>query len=124
MRIPRPAPGRAKIWVVATLGLVVMTVGAVWWGLAATVGKPVWADVDWEVKDERTVVVRYSITKPTDMTVRCLVEAQAVDYSLVGSRDVEIGPQREKERIYETTVSTTSKALRGRLRNCREIPTT
>lgn len=98
-----------------------MTVGAVWWGLAAVVGKPTWMDVSWEVKDDRTTVVRYQVSKPTDLTVRCLIEAQGHDHSVVGSIEVVLGPQPKSEMSYETTVRTTGTAVRGGIRNCRSI---
>lgn len=121
MQIPRPAPGRAPIWLLATVGLLVLTAGAIWWGLAATVGKPTWIDVAWDVRDEHTVIVRYQVAKPADMTVRCLIEAQSEDHALVGSAEVEIGPLPEREMLHTTTLTTTGKAVRGGVRNCRAV---
>lgn len=121
MPLPRPAPGRAKIWITATLGLIVLTVGAIWWGLAATVDKPNWMEVSWDVRDDHTIVVKYQVAKPTDMTVRCLIEAQAEDHSVVGSTEVTLGPTSEREHLYSTTLTTTGKAVRGGIRNCREV---
>lgn len=122
MRLPRPAPGRAPIWILATLVVAVLTIGAIWWGLASTVGKPNWMEVAWEVKDDRTVEVRYQVSKPPDMTVRCTIEAQGKDHALVGSAEVVIGPQSARETLHTTTVRTTLPAVRGGIRTCREIP--
>ncbi len=110
------------MWILATLGIVVLTVGAIWWGLAATVGKPNWMDVAWNVTDDRTIEVRYQVSKPPDMTVRCTIEAQGEDHALVGTADVVIGPQGTRETLHSTTLRTTLPAVRGGIRTCREIP--
>ncbi|MBW3085642.1 hypothetical protein KEM60_01846 [Austwickia sp. TVS 96-490-7B] len=122
MQIPRPAPGRAPIWVVATIGLIVLTVGAVWWGLAATVGKPNWMDLTWEITDDNTMVVHYQVAKPTDQTVRCLILAQGPDHAAVGSTEVTLGPDPQQQKAYATTVRTTSRAVRGGVDSCRAVP--
>lgn len=121
MRLPRPAPGRAKIWLLATIALTVATVIAVWWGLAATVNKPTWQSVTWDIRDDRSVVATYAVSKPTDMTVVCVIEALGMDHALVGSREVTLGPAQEREKTYRTEVRTTARAVSAKLRNCREI---
>lgn len=121
VRLPRPAPGRAPIWIVATLGLVILTAGAMWWGLAATVDKPNWIEVAWNVKDDRTIDVTYQVSKPQGMTVRCTIEAQAEDHSVAGAADVLIGPQEARETRHTTTLRTTVRAVRGGIKTCREV---
>lgn len=121
MRIPRPAPGRAKIWLLATVALIVATVIATWWGLAATVGKPSWQDVAWDVKDERTIDVKYRVTRPQDMTVVCVIEAQAENHAVVGTLTVTIGPSDRSEVVQTSTLRTTNLAVRGGVRTCRDV---
>ena len=123
MRIPRPAPGRGKIWLLATACLLVATAIAIWWGLAATLAKPTWTTITWDVQGDHDIVVKYEVTKPTDMTVVCLFDAQALDHSAVGSKEVTLGPVPERTRRYETQLRTTTRAVTGTLRNCREIAT-
>ncbi len=121
MRIPRPAPGRAKIWLLATLALLASIVVAIWWGLAATLTKPTWTTLTWDIRDDREIAVTYQVSKPADMTVLCVVEAQGMDHALVGSKDVTLGPAGQRELTYTTAVRTTARAVKGTLRNCRQI---
>ena len=65
MPIPRPAPGSAKRWVVATTGILLGSAMAVWWGLASTVGKPSWTLMSYHVVDDRNVDVTYLVSRPT-----------------------------------------------------------
>lgn len=122
MRIPRPARGRAKIWVLATVLFAAATTLAVWWGLAATVNKPSWSTITWNIQSDRDIEVTYRVSKPADMTVLCVVEAQGMDHALVGSREVTLGPSGHREEIYQTWLRTTTRAVAGKVRNCREIP--
>ncbi|QQR99849.1 MAG: DUF4307 domain-containing protein [Austwickia sp.] len=121
MRIPRPAPGRAKIWLLATVTFITATVIAVWWGLSATLTKPTWQSVTWEIRDDRAAVATYTVNKPKDMTVLCVVEALGMDHALVGSREVTLGAADQRELTYQTEVRTTARAVSAKLRNCREI---
>lgn len=120
MPIPRPAPGRGKIWLLGTVALVVATVIAVWWGLSATTSKPTWQSITWEIRDDRTAVATYTVSKPKDMTVLCVVEALGMDHALVGSREVRLGPADQRELTYQTEVRTTARAVTASVRNCRE----
>lgn len=122
MSLPRPAPGRAKIWLLATVLLVAATAIAVWWGLAATVAKPNWQTLTWEIKDDREATVIYQLSKPPDMTVVCVAEALGADHALVGSRDITIGPTEQREATYTALIRTTTRAVTANLRNCREAP--
>ena len=121
VRIPRPAPGRGKIWVLATVLLLGATAVAIWWGLAATLTKPNWTTITWDIRSDREIEVMYQVSKPAEMTVQCVVEASGADHALVGSREVTIGPQPDRERTYRTVLRTTAPAIAGKLRNCREI---
>lgn len=97
------------------------TVLAVWWGLASTLGKPSWNDLAYDVRNPREVVVRFQLTRPEDITVRCTIVAQETGHATVGRTTVDIPPGPPATGVHEVTVRTTSLAVIGRVRTCAEV---
>lgn len=120
MPIPRPAPGRARLWILATLGILAMTAVAVWFGLASSLSKPTWQTLGFTSAGPRAIVVKYSVHRPEGMTVRCRLQAKALSHAVVGSTEVLL--PAEWGRIVETTttVRTTQFAVAAEVRSCQE----
>ena len=118
MPIPRPAPGTAKWWVVATIGILLGSAMAIWWGLASTVGKPSWTLMSYRVVDDRTVDVTYIVSRPTGREVTCMISAMDKTFATVGMIEVNV-PGSDTSSVKRTTrVRTTTRAVTGVVKSC------
>jgi hypothetical protein len=116
--IPRPAPGAAKWWVLATIGILLGCAMAVWWGLASTIGKPSWTVMSYRVIDDRTVDVTYLLARPTRQDVTCVISALDQSFGTVGLVNVHV-PGSEASSVQLTTrVRTTARAVTGVVQSC------
>jgi hypothetical protein len=116
--IPRPAPGTAKWWVVATIGILLGCTMAVWWGLASTVGKPSWTVLGYHVIDDRAVDVTYLVSRPTGRDVTCVIRAMNRSFGTVGLVEVHV-PGSDTSSVKRTTrVRTTTRAVTGVVKSC------
>jgi Domain of unknown function (DUF4307) len=120
--IPRPAPGAAKWWVVATIGIALGCAMAVWFGLAGTLGKPSWQDVGYRVIDDTTVDVTYLVSRPDGRDVTCVIRAMDQGFATVGLVEVRIqgsDNSSDNSSVQRTTrVRTTTRAVTGVVRSC------
>ncbi len=107
------------MWVFGTLAILGGIGIVVWFVLAASIGKPLWGDLAYDVKDARTVIVKYQLTRPTDRTVVCLVEAKEVNHGTVGRVEDVIPPGPQARVVRTVAVRTTSEAVIGQVRTCR-----
>jgi Domain of unknown function (DUF4307) len=116
--IPRPAPGTAKWWAVATIGILLGSAMAIWWGLASTVGKPSWTLMSYRVVDDRTVDVTYIVSRPTGRDVTCMISAMDKTFATVGMIEVNV-PGSDTSSVKRTTrVRTTTRAVTGVVKSC------
>ncbi len=118
MPIPRPAPGAAKWWVVATIGIALGCAMAVWFGLASTVGKPSWQDLGYRVIDDTTVDVTYLVSRPDGRDVTCVIRAMDQGFGTVGLVEVQIQGSDNSSVQRTTRVRTTTRAVTGVVRSC------
>jgi hypothetical protein len=116
--IPRPAPGTAKWWVVATIGILLGSAMAIWWGLASTVGKPSWTLMSYRVVDDRTVDVTYVVSRPTGRDVTCMISAMDKTFATVGMIEVNVPGSYTASVERTTRVRTTTRAVTGVVKSC------
>lgn len=105
------------------LGVVLTLIGAaiaVWFALSATVNKPNWRDMAFEVPSDDLVRVRFEVTKPPDMTAVCTLLAQEVNHAVVGRTTVVIPPADQRTTWHEAEIRTTAQATIGTVRTCHE----
>jgi len=116
--IPRPAPGEAKWWAAATIGILLGCAMAVWFGLASTVGHPSWTVQGYRVVDDRSVDVTYLVSRPTGSDVTCVVRAMDRSFGTVGLVTVHV-PASDTTSVQRTTrVRTTARAVTGVVKSC------
>jgi len=116
--IPRPAPGTARWWVVASIGILLGCALAVWFGLASTLGKPSWTDLSYHVIDEKAVDVTYLVSRPIGREVTCAILAMDKGFGTVGLVEVNI-PGSNTSSVQRTTrVRTTTRAVTGVVKSC------
>jgi len=116
--IPRPAPGKARSWVLGTIAILLGCAIAVWFGLASTLGKPSWTTLSYHVVDDRTVDVTYLVSRPTGRDVTCVIRAMDKGFATVGLLGVGI-PGSESQSVKLTTrIHTTTRAVTGVVKSC------
>ena len=118
MPIPRPAPGAAKWWVLATIGILLGCAMAVWWGLASTVGKPSWTVMSYRVIDDRAVDVTYLVSRPTRRDVTCVITALDRSFGTVGLIEIHVPGSDASSVELTTRVRTTARAVTGVVQSC------
>jgi hypothetical protein len=116
--IPRPAPGAAKWWAIATIGILLGSAMAIWWGLASTVGKPSWTVMGYHVVDDRTVDVTYLVRRPKARDVTCTIRALDQRFATVGLVEVHVPGSDESSVRRTTRVRTTTRAVTGMVKSC------
>ncbi len=110
-----------RIFILVGVALGVLgTIVVVWYALSATVTKPMWRDVSFDVVDDRLTTMRFELTKPTDMTVDCTVIAQETNHGVVGRTVVTVGPTQTPSTVHEVQIKTTTLAVIGTVRTCAE----
>lgn len=118
MPIPRPAPGKALLWALSTIGILLGCAVAIWFGLASTIGKATAQDLGYRVIDDRTVDVTYRVSRPIGRGVTCVVRALDRSFGTVGQVEVHI-PGSDTGSILQTTrVRTTTRAVTGVVKSC------
>jgi hypothetical protein len=103
---------------IAIAAVVLMTITAMWFGYAnySTVSH---RDVGFRVISTWQTEVDFEVTKPTEATVVCSVQALNNSYLTVGYLEVEIGPSEAITNRYTVAVNTTELAVTGLVDECR-----
>ena len=112
--------GRRRFVVLGVLLTLIGASLAVWFALAATVNKPNWRDVAFEVPSDQLVRVRFEVTKPPHMTAVCTLLAQETNHGVVGRTTVVIPPSDRRTTVHDAQIRTTSLATIGTVRTCHE----
>jgi hypothetical protein len=113
-------PKRSKrywLWI-SVVGIVLMAFGA----LIATIANfnPVQSkDIGFAVKDATQVVLDFEISKPKDATAICSLESLNEQFSQVGYKEIEIGPQDTDTVRFSISINTTELATTALVDECR-----
>lgn len=113
-RVRRRGPALVALGVVAT----VFVGWVVWAGLGAANRDVRWSDVGYEVVDDTTVEVTFTVVKDPDATVVCTVEALNGRFAQVGLATVEVGPADRRGVQHTVTVRTAERAVTGVVEAC------
>lgn len=117
MQLPTPPAGQGKWWVIGTVGVVVMTALAIWFGLAASSGVQ-WSDAGNDVVSDTQVRVIFDVTNQNGRPVTCTIEAQDVNHSQVGVTTVDLPASSMDSVRYTRTVRTVTRAVTGTVDSC------
>jgi hypothetical protein len=119
--LPRPAPGKAKGWALATIGILMGCAFAVWWGIASTAGHPTWDVLTYRVLNDRNVDVTYVVSRPAGRNVTCAIAALDRSFATVGLVQVQVQASdgSDGSSVRRTTrVRTTARAVTGLVKSC------
>lgn len=109
------------MWILATVGIAALSALAIWWGLASVVGKPNWEPRSFKVVSDQETLIKFAVSRPAGMTVRCEVQALDEHHAVVGRTDVVLGPELG-EYVEETAaIRTTARAVTAKPYQCREV---
>ena len=113
-------PKRSKkywLWLSA-VGIALMAIGA----LLATMANfnPVQSkDIGFSVKDATQVILDFEVSKPKDATAICSLESLNEQFSQVGYKEIEIGPQETDTVRFSVSINTTELATTALVDECR-----
>jgi hypothetical protein len=101
-------------------GLVALVFGAwvLWAGLDQSGGSIDATDRAFDILDERTIDVTFSVVMPAGEAAWCAVQAQDEQRSIVGWRVVELPAQDGFERTETVRLRTTGPAVTGLIHSC------
>ncbi len=115
---PTSTADQRKWWLIGGVGVAAGVAVAIWFGVSASTGRPVWTDVGYRVEGNQAVTVRYDLTREVGREVRCTVKALDVHHAAVGSVTVKIPAAQEKTTREVTQVRTTHRAVTGLVDTC------
>ncbi len=110
-------PSRGKVIALASALFAVFLGWSIWVSFfSPQSAKP--AVQGYEVVDDSTTIVRFSVVKPAESTAVCAVEVLSKSYAVVGYREVVIGPDTNSDALIEANVNTTSLGVTGLVEKC------
>lgn len=122
MPIPRPAPGTTRWWVVGTVGVLLGAAGAVWFGLASTVGSVRPEVTGYRVESDTAIVVEYDLHRPEGTAVTCRIDAIDAGKARVGTVEDAVPAEGPASVHREVRLRTTVRAVTGVVDSCVRVP--
>ena len=112
------APWRRRLLLV--LGLLAGAAALAWltWVALAAADRVHFDTQGYEVVDDATVLVTFSVVKDADEQVECTVEALSSGSAQVGLAVVDVGPADGATSVHTVTVRTQQRAVTGQVRTC------
>jgi Domain of unknown function (DUF4307) len=114
-RYGRKSPNKKLIAVFVGLALAIFLVWAAWVSFAGS--QPQGKTISYEIWNEQTTVVDFSVNKPKERSVTCSVKALSEDYAVVGYKEVQF-PAGESYIVSTVTLTTVRKAVTGLVDGC------
>lgn len=113
----RKPANQKRFKVLAILGVAAMTVTAMWFGFANY--SPIsHQDISFRVMSELEIEVEFELSKPTDATVVCSLEALNNAFATVGYVELEFGPSEVTTNRHTVRILTTELAVTGLVDQC------
>lgn len=122
-RVNRPdsQPSNRKWWIIGGVLITLFSALIVTYGVYLQSGQIRHTVTRYEVVDDQTVTVSFVVHRPPDTAVVCRVRAIAIDFSTVGTLDVEIPADAAggaRDVAQEVTLRTTTRANTGTVSKC------
>jgi hypothetical protein len=114
-RYGRKPANRKLLYVFAGVAGLIFIVWAAWVAIAGN--EPQGKTISYEVWDENTVIVDFSVNKPKESSVTCAIQALKEDYAVVGYKEVQF-PPGQSYIISSATLTTTHLAVTGLVDRC------
>ena len=92
--------------------------GAAWIAIPSPSGEVTFKDVGFSITDAGHAVVDFQVTKDTDATVTCAVQALNDSYAVVGWKQVTVGPAEQATTGQRITLRTDSLGVTGGVNAC------
>jgi hypothetical protein len=114
----QPKLSRTRWLAISVSGVALMVIGV----LIASIANynPVQSqDIGFSVKDATQVILDFEVSKPSDASVVCSVEALNQQFGQVGYKSIEIGPQETNTVRISVSINTTELATTALVDECR-----
>ena len=113
-----PSPRRRLVLGGVVVLAAVFLAWVVWAGLHLAQREVRWSDVGYDVVDDTTVEVTFTVVKDPGSSAVCTIEALNARHAQVGLATVEIGPADERGVVRTATVRTAERAVTGVVDRC------
>lgn len=113
----RPRLSR-KGWVLAILGVCVMTAIAAWFGLSQADQPVRWQDVGFSIDSPTEAEVTFDVHLYSDQAAVCHVRALSVSYAEVGVAEVTVDPADGTSQRITLPISTVEEATSAQVNYC------
>ncbi|WP_114907182.1 DUF4307 domain-containing protein [Ornithinimicrobium murale] len=114
----RTGPSQRTWWIVGTIGVLVMSGIAVWFGIAATSGKVHWVNTGFDVISDEQVDIRFDLRRDPDRAVLCDLHALDGHHARVGTGQVTVPPAAESPSRHIEPLRTVARAVTGYVDTC------
>ena len=116
--LPRPAPGTGRWWLFGTVAIVLAVAAISWVSLHDSGNRITATTVAYDVVDDSSVLIRFDVTRPQQLSVSCTLRALDGHFCVVGSAVVAIPPGAEGTTHHVATIRTAARAVTGVVQDC------
>ncbi len=116
--VPRPAPGTGRWWLIGTVAIVLAVAAISWVSLHDSSNRITATTVAYDVVDDSSVLIRFDVTRPPQLSVSCTLRALDGHFGVVGSSVVAIPPGAEGTTHQVATIRTAARAVTGVVQDC------
>ncbi|WP_165700155.1 DUF4307 domain-containing protein [Ornithinimicrobium ciconiae] len=113
-----PTVSRRTWWIVGTVGVVVMTAFAIWFGIAGASGKVHWYNAGFEIVSDEQIDVRFDVRRDPTRAVTCDLHALDEHHARVGTGQVTVPPADTSPTRHVEPLRTVSRAVTGYVDSC------
>ena len=121
-RYGRTPGSRRRVLIIAIIAgalvAIVFVAWVVWAGLLTSPAQFESNDAGTTVVSDREAVVKWEFTIPPGTAAKCAVEAQNVEFRVVGWKIVDVPASTDLTRTFATTLRTTELAVNGLIYRC------
>ena len=121
MRLPRPAPGTTRWWVVGIVGCLAAVGVIVWWGIVSTAGSVRPEVTAYRVESDTSIVVEYDLHRPAGVAVVCRITALDGGRGRVGTVDDSVPAQGPSSVHRVVSLRTSVRAVTGVVDSCTRL---
>ncbi|GAA3289808.1 DUF4307 domain-containing protein [Arthrobacter citreus] len=115
---PKPGLSRRSKIIMGATAVLLGCAGAAWIAAPSPNGEVTFKDVGFSIPDAGHAVVDFQLTKDTDATVTCALQALNDAYAVVGWKQVTIGPTEDATTGHRVTLRTDSLGVTGGVNAC------
>lgn len=117
MSLPRPTPDQRKWWVIAGVGIALMTAFAVWFGMRQAQGIQA-NQAGFTVKSNSDVELQWDVVAPQHKPIECTLIAEDNQRNVLGTKTVKLAASKYTSTRYHADIATTDRPVTATVSSC------